>query len=54
MDDTRLDDRLGEHSGDRVGKALEAVDDGKQDIVDAAVLELVQSGSPRSMLRGVA
>ena len=54
MDDTRLNDRLGEHSGDRVGKALKAVDDGKQDIVDAAVLQLVQSGSPRSMLRGVA
>jgi len=36
------------------GKALKAVDDGKQDIVDTAVLELVKSGSPRSMLRGVA
>jgi hypothetical protein len=32
MDDAGLDDRVGEHRSDRVREALEAVDDGQQDI----------------------
>jgi len=37
MDDAGLDHRFGEHRGNRVWKALRAVNDGQQDILDAAV-----------------
>ena len=37
---------LGEHRGDRVGEALEAVDHGDQKVLDAAVLQLVHHPEP--------
>ena len=42
MNDTRLDDRFRENSGNRLGEALEAIDDGQQDILRAAVPKLVR------------
>ena len=47
MNDAGLDDRLREHRGDRLREALQAVDDGEQDIVDAAVFELVHDAQPK-------
>ena len=41
MNNAGLDDRLGEHDGDRFGEAFQAVDDGEQDIFRAPVAELV-------------
>jgi hypothetical protein len=41
MDDASLDRRLWENGGDRLGEALEAVDNRDQDIFDAAVFQLV-------------
>ena len=38
--------RLREHGGDRVGKALQAVDHGDEDVLDAAVLQLVHDPEP--------
>ncbi len=46
VDDARLDDRVGKHRGDRLGKTLQAVDDGEQDILGAAVPELVHDPEP--------
>jgi hypothetical protein len=37
MDDAGLDDGLGEDSVDRLREPLQAVDDGDQDVGDAAV-----------------
>ena len=46
MDDARLNDRLREHRGDRLGEALEAIDDGKQDIFRAPVAKLIHHPQP--------
>ena len=46
MDDAGLDDRVGEHRGDRLGEALEAVDDGQHDILRAAIAQLVHDAQP--------
>ncbi len=37
MHDAGLDESLGEHSADRLGKALQAIDDGDQDVVEATL-----------------
>ncbi len=44
--DAGLDDRLGEDGVDRLGEALQAVDDGDQDVGDAAVLQFVHDAEP--------
>ena len=44
--DGGLHHRVGEHGGDRFGKALQAVDDSDQDVADAAVLQLVHNPQP--------
>jgi len=36
----------GEHRGDRLGKALEAIDDRDQDVVDATGFELIDHLEP--------
>ena len=41
-----LDDRLRKDCVDRLGKALQAVDDGDQDVLDAAVPQLVHDAQP--------
>ena len=46
MDDARLNDRIGEHGGDRVGEALQAIDHGEEEIFDTAVPELVHHPEP--------
>ena len=46
MDDARLNDRFGEDGVDRLGEALEAFNDGDQDIGDAPVLDLVHHPHP--------
>ena len=46
MDNASLDDRVGEHGGDRVREALQAADNGKQDVFDATVPELVHHPQP--------
>src|SRR5580700_2562130 len=46
MHDASLNRRLRKHGGDRVRKALQAVDDGDQHIFDAAVLQLVHHPQP--------
>jgi hypothetical protein len=38
MNDAGLNCGLREHRGDRVGEALQAVDDGDQHVFDAAIL----------------
>ncbi|ESZ68224.1 hypothetical protein X726_32400 [Mesorhizobium sp. L103C105A0] len=44
--DAGLDDGLGKDGVDRLGKALQSVDDGDQDIADAAALQLVHDAQP--------
>ena len=46
MNDASLDHRLGEHCRDGIGKALQAVDHGNEDIGDAPVLEFVHDAHP--------
>lgn len=46
MDDAGLDHRFGEHGADRIGEALQAVDDGQQQVLDAAVPKLVHDAQP--------
>src|SRR4029453_3355709 len=46
MDDAGLDLGLREHGGDRLGEALQAVDHGDKDVLDAAVLEFVHDPEP--------
>ena len=46
MDDAGLHPGLGEDGLDGVGEALEAVDAGDEDVVDAAALEVVEDGQP--------
>ena len=41
-----LDDRIGEHGGNRLGETLQAVDDGDQDVTEVAVLQLVHDAQP--------
>ena len=46
VDDAGLHPRLGEHRFDRFGEPLEPVDAGDQDVLDAALLEVVQDLEP--------
>ena len=46
MDDTGLHGGAREDGSDGVGEALEPVDHGEDDVVDAAVLELVHDPQP--------
>lgn len=46
MHDASLNDGLGKDGVDRLGKALQAVDDGDQDVGDAAVLQFVHDTQP--------
>ena len=46
VDDAGLNDRLREDGIDRLRKALQAVDDGDQNVLDAAVLQLVHDAQP--------
>lgn len=46
INDAGLDDRLRKDGGDRLGKSLQAVDDGDQNVGDAAVLQLVHDAQP--------
>ena len=46
MHDAGLHQGLWKHSSDRLGEALEPVDDRDQDVVDAAGLELVDHLEP--------
>src|SRR3546814_8463727 len=46
MDDACLDHRFGEDGGDGVGEALQAIDDGQHDILDAAVAQFVHDAQP--------
>ena len=46
MNDAGLHDRPREDGGDGVGEALEPVDNGEQEVVDTAVLELVHDPQP--------
>ena len=46
MHDAGLDLGLREDGGDRVGEALQAVDHGDQDILDAAVLQVGHDPQP--------
>jgi hypothetical protein len=46
VDDAGLDDRLREDGVDRLREALEAIDDGDQDVAYAAVLQLVHHPEP--------
>jgi hypothetical protein len=43
VDDTGLHRGIREHGGDGVREAFEAVDDGQEDILDAAVLQLIRA-----------
>ncbi len=42
-----------EHGGDRLGEALQAVDDGDEDVLDAAVPELVHDAQPELATLGL-
>src|SRR6202167_5229338 len=46
MDDAGLHDRRRKHGGDRLGKSLQAIDDGNQNVLDAAVLEFGHDAQP--------
>ncbi len=46
MDEAGLNDRVGGHRGDRIGKAPQAINDGEQDILDARVSEFVHHPKP--------
>jgi hypothetical protein len=46
MDDAGLHDRRRKHRGDRLGKSLQAIDDGDQNVLDAAVPEFVHHAQP--------
>lgn len=53
MRDACLNQGLGEHRRDRLGKTLETVDDRDQDIVDASGLELVDDLEPELCALGL-
>ena len=46
MNDAGLHRCLGEDRDDRLGKALQAVDDGDQHVLDAAIFQLVHHAQP--------
>ena len=46
VDDTGLNHSLGEGGVDRLGEALETIDDGEQDVLHAPVLELIHDPQP--------
>src|SRR5665213_1466434 len=46
VDDARLDDRLRENGVDGFGEALQAIDDGNENVLGAAVLQLVHDAQP--------
>src|SRR3546814_9355784 len=46
MDDACLDHRFGVDGGDGDGEALQAIDDGHHDILDAAVAQFVHDAQP--------
>src|SRR5258705_13927391 len=54
MDDAGLHDCRRKHGGDRLGKSLQAIDDGDQNVLDAAVLEFGHDAQPEfSAFRGL-
>ena len=54
MNDAGLHDRRRKHGGDRLGKSLQAIDDGNQNVLDAAVLEFGHYAQPEfSAFRGL-
>ena len=52
MDDAGLHDRRRKHRGDRLGKSLQAIDDGDQNVLDATVPEFVHHAQPEFGARG--
>src|SRR5258708_30171437 len=53
MDDAGLHDRRRKHGGDRLGKSLQAINDGNQNVLDATVLEFGHDAQPEfSAFRG--
>ena len=46
MDDAGLHDRLGKDGSDRLRPPLQAIDHSQQDVLDAAVLQLVHHPQP--------
>jgi hypothetical protein len=46
MHNASLDHGLRKHSIDRLGKALQAIDDGDQNVTNATVLQLVHDAQP--------
>ncbi|KDM65083.1 hypothetical protein ACIDI_245c00020 [Acidiphilium sp. JA12-A1] len=46
MDDAGLHDRLGKDGSDRLWPPLQAIDHSQQDVLDAAVLQLVHHPQP--------
>ena len=46
MDDAGLDCRLGKDCGDRLGKALQPIDDSEENVLNAPVLHLVHDLEP--------
>jgi len=46
VNNTGLNNRLGEHGGDRLGEAFQAVDHGDQDVAEATVLQFVHDAQP--------
>ena len=53
VNDAGLDLGLWKHRGDRLRKALQAIDDGDQDVFDAAVLQLVHDAQPEFRALGL-
>jgi hypothetical protein len=49
MDDASLHHRFGEDRIDGIGKALQAIDDGNQNILDTPVLELDTRKNPGAL-----
>ena len=49
MDDAGLHDRRRKHRGDRLGKSLQAIDDGDQNVLDAAVLQFVHDACSQNL-----
>ena len=46
VDDTGLNQGLGEGGVDRLGEALETIDDGEQDVLHVPVLDLIHDAQP--------
>jgi hypothetical protein len=45
VNDAGLDGRLGKDGIDRVGEAIQSIDDGDQNVADAAVLQFIMTRS---------